>query len=164
MTASVLVGLDGGEPFDTPGPLAGCEPLVFLLDSSSDAPEAFSRRQRDVRNALDGNGEIVFLLGPRVAEGLATQFGCWIRAKIGLDIVPWAEPRDIEPTMVDGGRGNAEIRFFAGDLPAGATALARGPAGELAAVRFRAGSANVIVAQASSAVAATVETQLELLR
>jgi hypothetical protein len=117
MTALVLVGLEGGEPFDAPGPLAEDGQLVFLVDASSDVPGAFARRQKDVRTALDRNGKIIFLLGPKVAEGLATQFGCWIRAKIGLDIVPWTEARDIEPAIVADGHGNAAIRFFSGDLP-----------------------------------------------
>jgi hypothetical protein len=164
MSSLVLVGCDGGEPFDAPGQLPDGAQLVFLLDASTDAPGAFGRRQRDVRNALDGGGTIVFLLGPRIREGLATQFGCWIRAKIGLDILPWTHVGDVKPAAVAGG-GNATIRFFSGDLPSGATPLARGPAEELAAVRFRAGSAEVIVAPAPSALdAATVGAQLELLR
>jgi hypothetical protein len=165
MNSLVLVGCEGGEPFDTPDQLPDGAQLVFLLDASTDAPGAFGRRQRDVRNALDGEGTITFLLGPRIREGLATQFGCWIRAKIGLDIVPWTQPEDVKPAVVASGRGNATIRFFAGDLPSGATPLARGPADELAAVRFPAGNADVIVAPAPSALdAATVGALLELLR
>jgi hypothetical protein len=164
MSAFVFVGLDGGEPFDALGPLAEDGQLVFLVDASSDVPGAFARRQKDVRTALDRNGKIIFLLGPKVAEGLATQFGCWIRAKIGLDIVPWTEARDIEPAIVAGGHGDAAIRFFSGDLPTGATPLAYGPSHELAAVRFRSGSAEVIVTPAPSALdATTVGAQLELL-
>jgi hypothetical protein len=164
MSSLVLVGCDGGEPFDAPGQLPDEGQLVFLLDASTDAPGAFARRQHDVRNALDRNGTIIFLLGSRIAGGLATQFGCWIRAKIGLDIVPWTEPREIEPALVAGGRGNAAIRFFSGDLPSGATPLARGPSDELTAVRFRAGPAEVIVAPAPSPLDATnLGAQLKLL-
>ncbi len=164
MSSLVLVGCDGGEPFDTPGQLPDEGQLVFLLDASTDAPGAFARRQHDVRNALDRKGTIIFLLGPRIAAGLATQFGCWIRAKIGLDIVPWTEARDIERALV-AGRGTAGIRFFSGDLPSGATTLARGPSDELAAVRFRSGPAEVIVAPAPSPLDATnLGAQLDLLR
>jgi len=143
MTASTIsIGLPGGKDFATPEPLRPAETLVVLLDSAADADGAFGRRQNDVRAALDGDGRFVLLVGPGADEGLATQFGCWIRAKIGLDIRPWPEPRP----LVEGGNGYAAIHFFGDRVPDGAEAIARSADGELAGVRFRGGAAEIVVA------------------
>jgi hypothetical protein len=128
--------------------------LVVLVDSAVDADGAFGRRQNDLRSALDADGTVVLLVGPRIADGLATQFGCWIRAKVGLDILPWPEPR----TLADGGEAYAEVRFF-GSPPASAETIARSEGGDVAGVRYRGGEATIIVAPTDGA--ATVP---ELLR
>ena len=142
MTAStVSIGLAGGEDFATPEPLRPDDALVLLLDAAGDTDGAFGRRQNDLRAALDGDSTVVLLMGPRIAEGLETQFGCWIRAKVGLNILAWPEPRELD----QGGKAYAAVRFFAGDPPAGAQELARTRDGELAGVRFRGGAAEIVL-------------------
>jgi hypothetical protein len=143
MTASTIsIGLPGGEDFAADEQLRPTERLVMLLDAAVDSDGAFGRRQNDLRAALDGNGTVVLLIGPEVAAGLATQFGCWIRAKVGVDIIPWAEPRE----LAQGGESHAALRFFAGGLPPGAQPTARSRDGDLAAVRFRGDAAEIILA------------------
>jgi hypothetical protein len=90
--STVAVGIEGGEEFATAADLRPSETLILLIDAAEDVPGAFGRRQNDVRAALDGDGALVLLAGPRIADGLATQFGCWIRAKVGLDILPGISP------------------------------------------------------------------------
>lgn len=144
MTASTIsIGLPGGEDFASRDQLRPREELVLLLDAAADVDGAFGRRQNDLRAALDGDGRVVLLIGPRIAQGLATQFGCWIRAKVGLDILPWQEPRQLD----GGGEGYATVRFF-GDDPEGAARVASSRDGELAGVRFWGGTAEIVVAPA----------------
>jgi hypothetical protein len=140
----IAIGLPGGEDFATEAPVRPSDALVVLLDAATDAPGAFGRRQNDLRAALDGDGTVVVLIGPRVALGLATQFGCWIRAKVGLDILPWAEPHELET----GGEAYAAVRFFAEKAPDGTGHIARSRDGELAGVRFRGDAAEIILAPA----------------
>jgi hypothetical protein len=143
MTASTIsFGLAGGEDFASAGQLRPAETLEILLDAAVDTDGAFGRRQNDLRAALDGNSVVVLLIGPEIAAGLATQFGCWIRAKVGVDILPWAEPRALE----QGGEGHAAVRFFGGRVPDGAEPIARTRDGELAGVRFRGGAAEIVLA------------------
>ena len=143
--STIAIGVDG-EDFAAEDQLRPRDALILLLDSSVDADGAFGRRQNDLRAALDGEATVVLLVGPRIAQGLATQFGCWIRAKVGLDILPWPEPR----TLADGGKAYAQIRFF-GSPPAGAETIARSEDGEAAGVRYRGGNATIIVAPADGA-------------
>ena len=151
MTASTIsIGLTGGEDFAVADQLRPSKALVLLLDTAADVDGAFGRRQNDLRAALDGDGMVVLLIGPRIAEGLATQFGCWIRAKVGVDILPWARPHELE----QGGEAYAAVRFFAGDLPDGAQPVARSRDGELAGVRFRGGAAEIVLAPADERLAA----------
>ena len=75
--ATVAVGIEGGEEFATAADLRPSETLILLIDAAEDVPGAFGRRQNDVRAALDGDRTLVLLVGPRIADGLATQFGCW---------------------------------------------------------------------------------------
>ncbi len=142
--STISIGLAGGEDFAAAEQLRPNNALVLLLDAAADVDGAFGRRQNDLRAALDGDGTVVLLIGPRIAAGLATQFGCWIRAKIGLDILPWPEPRELDSD----GEAYAAVRFFAGDLPDGAQAVARSSDGELAGVRFRGGAAEIVLAPA----------------
>jgi hypothetical protein len=162
MTASTIsIGLAGGEDFTAAEQLRPSNALVMLLDAAADVDGAFGRRQNDLRAALDGAGTVVLLIGPRIATGLATQFGCWIRAKVGVDILPWAQPRQLE----QGGEAYAAVRFFAGDLPDGAQQVARSRDGELAGVRFRGGAAKIVLAPADERLtAADVPALLEGLR
>ncbi len=162
MTASMIsIGLTGGEEFAAAEQLRPGKTLVLLLDAAADVDGAFGRRQNDLRAALDGDGRIVLLVGPRIAAGLATQFGCWIRAKVGLDILPWARPEELE----QGGEAYATVRFFAGDLPDDAQPVALSRGGELAGVRFRGGAAEIILAPAPERLtAADVPALLERLR
>jgi hypothetical protein len=146
--------VDGGEDFAAADQLRPSETLILLLDSAVDADGAFGRRQNDLRAALDADGTVVLLVGPRIAEGLATQFGCWIRAKVGLDILPWPEPR----ARADGGEAYAQIRFF-GSPPPSAVTIARAVSGDIAGVRYRGGDATIIVAPATG-----TTTPSELLR
>jgi hypothetical protein len=147
MTASTIsIGLAGGEDFAAAESFRPSDTLVVLLDAATDAPGAFGRRQNDLRAALDGDGTVVLLIGPRIATGLATQFGCWIRAKVGLDILPWLEARELE----SGGASYAAVRFFGDRTPDGARPLARSRDGELAGVRFRGDAAEIVVAPASA--------------
>jgi hypothetical protein len=141
-TSTIAVGLAGGEDFAAEQSCRPSGALVLLLDSAVDADGAFGRRQNDLRAALDGSGKVLLLVGPRIAEGLATQFGVWIRAKIGADIVPFQEPRELE----NGNRAYAAVRFFGRDLPEGVERIARSHDGELVGVRFRAGEATVVIA------------------
>ena len=113
----------------------------MLIDASEDVSGAFGRRQNDVRAALDGDGALVLLVGPRIAAGLATQFGCWIRAKVGLDILPWHQRR----VAAEGGQAHAEIKFF-GEAPPSAETIARTESGHVAGIRYRGGGATIIVA------------------
>jgi hypothetical protein len=142
-TSTISVGVAGGEDFAAERPLRP-ETLVLLLDSAVDVEGAFGRRQNDLRAALDGDGTAVLLAGPRIAEGLATQFGVWIRAKIGADILPFPEPRG----LADGKRAYAAVRFFSGRLPEGTERAVRSPEGDLVAVRYLAGRATVVIAPA----------------
>ena len=161
MTASTIsIGVSGGEDFAASEQLRPSNTLVLLLDAAADLDGAFGRRQNDLRAALDGNGTVVLLIGPRIATGLATQFGCWIRAKIGVDVLPWAQPQELE----HGGQAYAAVRFFTGDLPDGAKQVAQSRDGELAAVRFRGGDAEIILAPADGLTAADVPALLEGLR
>jgi hypothetical protein len=145
MTASTIsIGLAGGEDFAAAEQLRPIKSLVMLLDAAADVDGAFGRRQNDLRAALDGDGTVVMLIGPRIAAGLATQFGCWIRAKIGVDILPWPRPRELE----QGGEAYAAVRFFAENAPGGAEKIARSRDGELAGVRFRGGEADIVLAPA----------------
>lgn len=145
MTASTIsIGLSGGEDFAAAEQLRPNDALVLLLDAAEDVDGAFGRRQNDLRAALDGDGTVVLLIGPRIAAGLATQFGCWIRAKLGIDILPWTQPRELE----QGGEAYAAVRFFAGDLPDGAQQVARSCDGELAGVRFHGGAVEIVLAPA----------------
>jgi hypothetical protein len=156
----IAVGLPGGEDFAADRPLRPEDALVLLLDAANDAEDAFGRRQNDLRAALDGDGVVILLIGPRIAEGLATQFGCWIRAKVGLDILPWEEPRELET----GGQAHAAVRFFAAQPPAGARDVARTRDGDLAGVRFRGDAAEIVLAPGSEELtAAEVPTLLERL-
>ena len=139
--STIAVGIEGGEDFAAEAHIRPRDALVLLLDSAVDVDGAFGRRQNDLRAALDGDGTVVLLAGPRIAEGLATQFGCWIRAKVGLDILPWDEPR----ALADGGEAYAEVRFF-GHPPESATTVARSESGDVAGVRYRGGAATIIVA------------------
>jgi hypothetical protein len=140
----IAIGVPGGEDFAADKPLRPEDTLVVLLDAANDAKGAFARRQNDLRAALDGDGVVVLLIGPGIAAGLATQFGCWIRAKVGLDILPWAEPRELET----GGEAYAAVRFFAAQPPAGARDVARTRDGDLAGVRFRGDAAEIVLAPA----------------
>jgi len=143
MTASTIsIGLAGGEDFAAAEQLRPSKSLVLLLDAATDGDGAFGRRQNDLRAALDGDATVVLLIGPRIAAGLATQFGCWIRAKIGVDVLPWAQPRELE----QGGEAYATVRFFAEN--AQARLIARSRDGELAGVAFRGGGAHIILAPA----------------
>src|SRR5712691_1601813 len=145
MTASTIsIGLAGGEDFAAAEQLRPTKSLVLLLDAAADVDGAFGRRQNDLRAALDGDGTVVLLIGPRIAAGLATQFGCWIRAKVGVDILPWAPARELEQS----GEAYAAVRFFAGNLPDGAQQVARSRDGELAGARFRGGAAEIVLAPA----------------
>ena len=139
--STVAVGIDGGEEFSTTADLRPSETLILLIDAAEDVPGAFGRRQNDVRAALDGDGALVLLVGPRIAGGLATQFGCWIRAKVGLDILPWDQPR----VAAEGGQVHAEVRFF-GEAPPSAETIARAESGDVTGVRYRGGGATIIVA------------------
>jgi len=161
MTASTIsIGLTGGEDFAAPGQLRPSKALVLLLDAAADLDGAFGRRQNDVRAALDGDRTVVVLIGPRIAAGLATQFGCWLRAKVGVDILPWGRPRERE----QGGEAYATVRFFGGDLPDGAQSVTRSRDGELAGVRFRAGAAEIVLVPAEEQLtAADVPALLESL-
>jgi hypothetical protein len=151
MTSSLVsIGLEGSSAFDTAGQLRPRDALVLLLDAAADVDGAFGRRQSDLRAALDGDGTLLLLIGPRIADGLATQFGCWIRAKIGVDVLPWSEARELE----GGGRAYATVRFFAGELPAGAEPIARSRDGDLAGVRFRGGTATIVLAPARGGLSA----------
>jgi hypothetical protein len=150
----VAVGIEGGEEFATAADLRPSETLILLIDAAEDLPGAFGRRQNDVRAALDGDGAVVLLVGPRIAEGLATQFGCWIRAKVGLDILPLDQPR----TLAEGGQAHAEIRFF-GEAPPSAETIARTESSHVAGVRYRGGGAAIIVAPLDA-----VESVSELLQ
>ena len=140
-TATVTVGIEGGEEFATAAELRPSEALILLIDSAEDVPGAFGRRQNDVRAALDGDAALVLLVGPRIADGLATQFGCWIRAKVGPDILPWDQPRAI----AEGGEAHAEIRFF-GEAPQSTETIARAKSGDIAGVRYRGDAATIVVA------------------
>jgi hypothetical protein len=141
MGATVAIGIEGGKEFAAAEDLRPSETLLLLIDSAEDVAGAFGRRQNDVRAALDGDGALVLLVGSGIADGLATQFGCWIRAKVGLDILPWDQPR----VVAEGGQAHAEIRFF-GKAPATAEAIAHADSGQVAGVRYRGGSATIIVA------------------
>jgi hypothetical protein len=144
--STISIGVAGGEDFAAPEPLRPSEALVLLLDSSVDAEGAFGRRQNDIRAALDGDGELVVLIGPRIADGLATQFGVWIRAKIGVDILPFDGPRK----LADGTGAYAAVRFFAGSLPTNADRIIRSSEGELVGVRYPAGDATVLITPAET--------------
>ena len=144
-TSTISIGLAGGEDFAAPEQLRPSGALVLLLDSAVDADGAFGRRQNDLRAALDGDGTVLLLIGPRIAAGLATQFGVWIRAKIGVDILPFTEPRELE----NGNNAYAALRFFGGSLPESAQQIARSRGGELVAVRFRGGDATIVIAPSS---------------
>lgn len=141
-TETTSIGVAGGEDFATEQSLRPSRALVILLDSAVDAPGAFGRRQNDLRAALDGDGTVLLLIGPRIADGLATQFGVWVRAKIGADILPFQEPRVLE----SGNMAYAAVRFFAGSLPEGAERIVRSREGELAGLHFPAGDATVVIA------------------
>jgi hypothetical protein len=141
-TATISIGLAGGEKFDAEQSLRPSRALVLLLDSAVDTEGAFGRRQNDLRAALDGSGKVLLLVGPGIAMGLATQFGVWIRAKIGADILPFQEPRELE----NGNHAYAAVRFFGRDLPATVERMAHSRDGELVGVRFRAGDATVVIA------------------
>src|ERR1044072_3509074 len=104
--STVAVGIEGGEEFGTAADLRPSETLILLIDAAEDVPGAFGRRQNDVRAALDADRALVLLVGPCIADGLATQFGCWIRAKVGLDILPWDQPRSVN----EGEIGRASCR------------------------------------------------------
>lgn len=153
--STIVVGAPGGEPFAARGALPPADVLAVLVDSSVDTHGAFRRRQHDVREALERDGTVVLLVGPRIAEGLGTQFGCWVRAKIGLDIMPWFDGRP----MVDGRVGYAALRFF-GDPPRGATELARSRECLLAGVRFPGDCSDIIVYPAPRDLDATVTREL----
>jgi hypothetical protein len=142
MRSTIAIGVAGGEEFTAERPLRPRRALVMLLDSAVDSGGAFGRRQNDLRAALDGDGTVLLLIGPRIAEGLATQFGVWVRAKIGADILPYSEPRALE----NGNTAYAAVRFFAGSLPESAERIVRSRAGELVGLRFRAGDATVVLA------------------
>jgi hypothetical protein len=144
MRSTIAIGVAGGEEFTAERPLRPPRALVMLLDSAVDSGGAFGRRQNDLRAALDGDGTVLLLVGPRIAEGLATQFGVWIRAKIGADIVPFPEPRELE----NGNQAYAAVRFFAGELVESAERITRSRDGKLVGVRFRAGDATVVIAPA----------------
>jgi hypothetical protein len=141
-TSTIAIGIAGGEDFTAERPLRPRRALALLLDSSVDADGAFGRRQNDVRAALDGDGTLLLLVGPGIADGLATQFGVWIRAKIGADILPFPEPRELE----NGNRAYAAVRFFAGGIPESAERVIRTRDGELVGVRYGAGDAIVVIA------------------
>jgi len=138
--STILVGVPGGEPFAARGVLPCADVLAVLVDSSVDVSGAFARRQHDLREALARDGTVVLLIGPRIAEGLGTQFGCWVRAKIGLDILPWLDGRP----LADGRVGYAALRFF-GDPPRGAIELARSRECLLAGVRFPGNRSDIVV-------------------
>jgi hypothetical protein len=140
----IAIGIPGGKDFAVDDELRPTDALVVLLDAATDVPGAFGRRQNDLRVALDGDGTVVLLIGRRIAAGLATQFGCWIRAKVGLDILPWLEPRELET----GGEAYAAVRFFAEGPPDSAQQVARSRDGELAGVRFRGDAAEIVLAPA----------------
>jgi hypothetical protein len=143
MTPSTIsIGLEGGEDFAAAEQLRPSETLVLLLDASADVDGAFGRRQNDLRAALDGSGRVLLLIGPKISAGLATQFGCWIRAKVGVDIVPFPAPRRLD----SGREAYASVRFFARNLPESVERIARSRDGELVGVRFRAGEATVVIA------------------
>jgi hypothetical protein len=152
--STVAIGIEGGEEFATAVNLRPSEALILLIDAAEDVPGAFARRQNDVRAALDGDGALILLVGPRIADGLATQFGCWIRAKVGLDILPWNQPR----ALAESGQAHAEIRFF-GEAPESAETIARAESGHVAGVRYRGGAATIIVAPLDA-----VESASELLQ
>lgn len=139
--ATVAIGIDSGEEFAATEDFRPSETLILLIDSAEDVPGSFGRRQDDVRAALDGDKALVLVVGPRIADGLATQFGCWIRAKVGLDILPWDQPR----ALTGGGQAYAEIRFF-GQAPESAETIANSEHGQVAGVRYRGGGATIIVA------------------
>jgi hypothetical protein len=156
----IAIGIPGGEDFAVDDQLRPTDALVVLLDAATDVPGAFGRRQNDLRAALDGDGTVVLLIGRRIAAGLATQFGCWIRAKVGLDILPWPEPRELET----GGEAYAAVRFFAEEPPDSAQQVARSRDGELAGVRFRGDAAEIVLAPAyEQLTAADVPALLERL-
>ncbi len=152
--STIAIGIAGGAEFAATDELRPSDALLFSLDSAVDVAGAFGRRQNDVRAALDGEGALLLLVGPRIAEGLATQFGCWIRAKVGLDLLPWEQPR----VLAEGGEAYAEVRFF-GVAPEGAKTIARSETGEVAGVCFRGGAATIIVAPLEAGA-----TAMELLR
>lgn len=139
--SEIAVGIEGGEEFAAAGQLRPRDALIVLVDSAVDDDGAFGRRQNDVRAVLDGDATLVLLVGPMIESGLATQFGCWIRAKVGLDILPWEKPR----ALSDGGEAYATIRFF-GRPPDSVETIARTRDGELAGVRYRGGAATIVVA------------------
>jgi hypothetical protein len=143
--ATIAIGIEGGEEFAAADDLRPSETLILLIDSAKDVAGAFGRRQNDVRAALDGDGALVLLAGPRIADGLATQFGCWIRAKVGLDILPWDQPRSLN----EGGEAHARMRFF-GDTPESAETIAHAEGGQVAGVRYRGGGASITVAPLDS--------------
>ena len=142
--STIAIGVEGGEDFTAADQLRPSEALIVLLDAAVDADGAFGRRQNDLRRALDSDATVVLLVGPRIAEGLATQFGCWIRAKVGLDILPWPEPRE----QADGREAYAQIRFF-GSPPPGAATISHTERGQITGVRYRGGDATIIVAPAN---------------
>ncbi len=116
MTApTIAIGLEGGEDFVADEQSPPSEALVMLLDSAADGDGAFGRRQNDLRAALSADGTVVLLIGPGISTGLATQFGCWIRTKVGIDILPWSQSHELEQDS----EGYAAVRFFAGGLPEG---------------------------------------------
>jgi hypothetical protein len=139
---TTLIGIPGGEDFASERRLRPSRALVLLLDSSVDTEGAFGRRQNDLRAALDGDVNVMLLIGPGIADGLATQFGVWVRAKIGADILPFAEPRALE----SGDVAYAAVRFFSGRVPEGAQRIVRTDHGELVGVSFPAGDATVVIA------------------
>jgi hypothetical protein len=147
---TISIGVAGGEDFAAERSLRPSRALVILLDSAVDAPGAFGRRQNDLRAALDGDGTFLLLIGPRIADGLATQFGVWVRAKIGADVLPFQEPR----LMENGNTAYASVRFFAGSLPDGAERVVRTRDGELVGLRFPAGDATVVIAPSGDELAA----------
>jgi hypothetical protein len=155
-TSTITIGLAGGEDFTADRPLRPSRALVLLLDSAVDAEGAFGRRQNDLRAALDGDGKVLLLVGPGIAEGLATQFGVWIRAKIGADILPFPEPHELE----NGSEAYASVRFFAGNLPESVERIAPSRDGELVGVRFRAGEATVVIAPTGHQLAADALSEL----
>src|ERR1044072_1387910 len=104
--ATIAIGIEGGEEFAAVDDLCPSDSLIVLIASAKDVGRACGRRQNDVRAALDGDGALVLLAGPRIADGLATQFGCWIRAKVGVDILPWDQPRSVN----EGEIGRASCR------------------------------------------------------